>query len=167
MGWELAAMTALAVTSGYTSYSQAKANREAQEEYAEASYAAQRKAIGVQQRQLTEQGQLERQKAFDRAQLVRSRIRVRAGESGIGYGGTYEALMRQTDVDEFTNTEIVRRNTRSNIALVRSGMHPIPHEPISPMAEGILGGISGAATGLSIGRNLTKARVPPPKHWLK
>ena len=83
-----------------TSALQARQQNRDQAAAIKATYAARNRAIGVQQQQTVDQGALQKQKAFNRAQLIRSRIRVSAGESGIGYGGTYEAMMNQADYDQ-------------------------------------------------------------------
>jgi len=151
----LASGLAIGAGTGYMSYAQARAANRAQRAYAEASYRAQREAMEIQQQQLTQQSAVERQKTFDRSQAIRSYIRVRSGESGIGTGsGTAQAMLRQVDIDEARNVDILRRNTRGGIRRIRTGMRPVPLEPISPAFEGVLGGLSAAQAGLAIGQDI-------------
>ena len=158
MGPEIALMAAAIVVTATTTVMASRAQAANQADYAKKAGAAQNKAIGIQQQQLADQGALEKKKIADRAHQIRARTRVAAGESGIGTGGTTQALLRQADFDEEINTEIVRRNTASNIRAIRAGgqanIAGIRQEQSNPMLEGIMSGIYGAQAGLQIGGKL-------------
>ncbi len=145
---------ATAATSAGTAIYTSAAAAKGQESYARESYALQKEAIEVQQGQVREQEAVERYKMQNKAQQIRSRIRVRAGESGIGLGGTYEAMMRQVDYDAEMNKLILGRNARNQIMSIRSRQQPIRQQPMSPFLEGLTSGISGFASGLQIAQNL-------------
>ncbi len=98
---------------GMTSFMSARSARQ----NVEANASAQRKAFLTNARQIQAQEQIEEFKASNRANLIRSRIRVAAGESGIGYGGTYEAMMSQADYDEYINREIIGALSRERAVL--------------------------------------------------
>lgn len=135
--------------SGATSYMQAKS----QQEYQSAAQKAQRKAVGVQNAQLSDQAALERLKSHNQANLIRSKLRVAAGESGIGTGGTYEAMMRQADYDEGINAEIIGRNLMNSIAASNSRLQP--SQPLmNPLLAGFMGFMGGAGSGLQIGSSV-------------
>ncbi len=149
--WALIA-TAAATTAGTgASYSQAKS----QQDYQTAAMDAQRKAAGIQNQQLSDQAALERNKSHNEANIIRSRLRVAAGESGIGFGGTYEALSRQADYDEYINKEIINRNLMNSIKSSNSQLQP--GQPVmSPILAAFMGGLGGLQSGLSIGSSIQK-----------
>ena len=134
--------------SAFASAAQAREEAKAQEE-------AQRRAYLENAKRINEQMTVERAKSVNRANLIRSRIRVATGEAGIGYGGTYEALMRQTDYDDFINREIIGRNAQLAISSEASKIQAVP-ETINPLISGFLGSLGGLQTGLSIGGSLNK-----------
>lgn len=121
------------------------------EAFAEASAAAQNEAILANLGIAQSKAAVERQKAINRAQRITSLIRVRAGESGIGTGGTTMALLRQADIDVSTNQAIIGRNLANQFASIQSGRSAVRTTQVSPILEGIQGGLAGLQTGLSIG----------------
>lgn len=142
----LALIGGTAALGGFTSYTQAKSAQE----YQSAQQKAQRKAVGVQNAQLSDQAAMERLKSHNEANLIRSKLRVAAGESGIGYGGTYEALVNQADYDEAINAEIINRNLMNGIASSNSRLQP--SEPtMNPLLAGFMGMLGGAQSGMKIG----------------
>lgn len=135
--------------SAFTSFSEAKSR----EGYASAAASAQRKAVGVQNAQLSDQAALERLKAHNHANRIRSTVRVAAGESGIGFSGTYEALMRQADYDEGLNAEIINRNLMNGIKASNSQLQP--SQPVmNPLVSAFAGFLGGAQSGMQIGSGL-------------
>jgi hypothetical protein len=146
----------------YSSYQQAQD----QQEYMEATYANQEQAARAENRMIVEQQSQEERRIAQQAHLIRSRIRATAGEAGVGTGGTYEALVRQTDIDLANNQQIIRFNTMNRLMAVAAGMQPLPAQQYMPWLDALTGGISGFSTGLSIygGLNQLSAirRMPPP-----
>jgi hypothetical protein len=141
------------VSAGASFYGSAQ-QAKAQEEYTKQSYAAQLKAITANQVQIREQESVEKYKIQNQAHLIASRIRASAGESGIGFGGSYQALLRQTDYDEMMNIEIIRRNAAAKLqGLV---VEPVRTQPFSPLLDAFSGGVSGFSTGLQIGNLVRK-----------
>ncbi len=157
MGLETLAIIGLAVgaASGAAgSFMQAsQANKSAR-----AQADAQRRAIRLQQKQVQQQAAQEREKIVQRAQLIESRIRVAAGESGIGLGGTYEALQRQSDIDAYKNADIVTRN--AVMAMERASSEYNPPQTQNPLLAMIFGGMSGAASGLRIAGDVGGMQKP-------
>lgn len=115
---------------------------------------AEQQAQLVQGRQVQQQADLEQKKSFNQAHLIRSRIRVAAGESGIGLGGTYLALMRQADYEEFINAEIIQQNLATRLTQIQ---RPLLQERTSELWAGLAGGLGGLQAGLSIGSSITGA----------
>jgi len=126
---------------------------------------AQTHAAQVQERQIEAQAALEKEKTEREAHHIRSTLRVAAGESGLGLGGTYEALMRQADLDQALNTEIIERNAAMAIQSAYSQVQPRPPTQNALLA-GIMGGLGGAQTGLSLGAagmGLQQSMTTPPQ----
>jgi hypothetical protein len=130
----------------YGSYQQASA----QSDYMKKAYAAQGTAIGAQNRMIRAQETNESRKAINQSHLIESRIRVTAGESGMGMGGTALALMRQVDYDTLMNTNIIHQNAINSFGAAASGMQPIRANTYNPLIEGFMGGLGGLTTGLQI-----------------
>lgn len=114
--------------------------------------AGQTQAARIQSRQIEAQGALEKLKTNRMAHQVRSTLRVGAGER-LGEGQTFEALMRQADLDEAITVEIIERNVQMARESVFSRIQPLP--PSAPSRDvglaAILGGLGGVQSGLSIG----------------
>jgi len=151
----LTGMALSAGTAGYQGYAQNKATTDA----ASRAAAAQNDAIAVGQEQVGDQASLEKQKVFDEAQQLKSRIRVAAGESGMGTGsGTAKALTRQADFDTAKNFQIIGRNKKNNIKAIRSGgkarIAGLERPSRNPLLEGMMNGVQGFGSGLYIGNNL-------------
>lgn len=128
----------------------------------ERSMASQSRSAAVRQRQVAEQAAVERQKEIDAAHRIRGRLRVAAGEAGVGLGGSYAALMRQADTDAATNVDIINRNENAQQTQLRSGLEAnlstLSSRTQNPLIAGLSGGLSGLQTGLSIGGGIRSAR---------
>jgi len=132
---------------------------ETQAEYMRRSYASQQEAVSAENRMIRDQETLEKKKAINQARLIASRIRVTAGESGLGFGGTYEALLRQSDYDTAINLGIIGQNAQNQFASAAGKMQPINSREYNPLFAGLSAGIGGYATGLSLGDSLTRKRI--------
>ena len=115
-------------------------------------------AAGVQEQQVSDQAALERYKAINRGNLIQSRLRVAAGEAGIGLGGTYAALARQADYDAAMNDLVVGVNRRNTLASIRSGgkanIISLASQRDNPALAGITGGIQGFGLGLGLANGI-------------
>jgi len=153
----IAASTAAVGTA--TSIASTRAQQKSQADYAEASARSQRKAAIASQQQVRQKQAIEKLRATNRAHLIRSQIRVAAGESGIGLGGTYESLMRQADYDDSMNTRIIDSNADVDMARIAAGLQPIARAPSSMAVSGLQGGMAGLQTGLSIAGSMTRLKA--------
>lgn len=158
----LAVMGGTAALGGFSSYSQAKAQNEATQDAARAQY----KAVKTQNQQLSDQSALERLKSHNEANKIRSHLRVAAGESGIDFGGTYEALARQVDYDEAINAEIINRNLMTSTWRSNSQLQPVPGDQ-NPLLAALMGMMGGAQSGLSIGGSISGIMNPAPSGIIK
>lgn len=119
---------------------------------------AQAKAVALQSQQITEQQAVQRNQMTNRANLLQSRLRVAAGESGLGLGGTYQALARQTDYDAAMNQRISAINAKNAILNVRSGgranIAQLQGQMDNPALAGIMGGVQGFGLGLGLANGI-------------
>ena len=143
--WALIIGGTMAATQGGMSFMQAKE----QEEYAGDVHDAQTRAARTQATQIYRSAQLEKEKTLARHHLIESRIRVAAGESGIGLGGTYEALERQADYDASRNVDIIMENAAMGARAAMSQV-PVKAPSINPLVAGFMGALQGGMSGLSI-----------------
>ena len=164
-GIEIAAMLAIAAAAAASSAIAASQ----QNKNVRAAQNAAVKAATTQTKQLQASAAVERQKRIDDAQRLEGRLRVAAGESGIGFGGTYMALARQGEIDLGTNLAILNANLHNQIANVRSGgqadLTVLQSQIHSVALDSFSGFLSGAESGLAIGTNLSRAPglgAPPP-----
>lgn len=158
--WALIIGGASALAGGGMSFMQAKEGAA----YAKDVRNAQTAAARTQAKQVYRQADLEKQKTLQRHHLIESRIRVAAGESGMGLGGTYLALERQDDIDAGRDIAIIMENAQMG---ARGAMSQIGAKPptINPLISGMLGFVQGAQSGLSIvnsGANLKLAGTSAP-----
>jgi hypothetical protein len=130
-------MASMAGMSAYTANAAAKRNEEQQ--------AA---ALAMQQQQAAQQADVEAEKVKQQAHQIESRIRVAAGESGIGLGGTYQALTRQANMDESYNLGLIEQNRINAQMNIASQFQEQPRS--NPLLAGIMGGIQGANMGLNL-----------------
>lgn len=147
-----AALTAATTGLGiYSNYSAARQQNQA----IERSMAEQNKALEVTQQQIAEQAGLERFKSARRAHQIEGKLRVAAGDAGLGMGGTWAALSRQAGMDEAINQAIIQSNFDNQIAAARSGTRAnlisLEGQGRNSLLDGLLGGLQGLQTGLSIG----------------
>lgn len=108
-----------------------------------------------QKQQLQDSAAVERQKIERRKQQMEGRIRVRAGEAGIGIeGGTTQALLRQADFDEGFNLGLLDRNLKNQFAAVDTGLEAnlarLEAEETNPLLAAFTGVLGGLDAGLSI-----------------
>jgi hypothetical protein len=140
---------------GSAAYQNAQANARAKQ-----AMEAARKQQAAQMVASQQQTLAEKNKRLNEAQLIRSRLRVAAGESGLGFGGTYEALVNQADYDAAANVGILQQNLARNILALSLGgeaqMASLVPVQTSPLLSGISGGLQGLSTGLAIAGLSTK-----------
>lgn len=119
-----------------------------------ASMQSQRSAMATQQRQVQQSAAVERAKQIQQAQQIAGRLRVAAGESGVGMGGSMAALLRQTDLDAGMNLAILDQNLANQLAAIRTSgmahMQQTASQAQNPLLAGIGGGLQGLSTGLSV-----------------
>jgi hypothetical protein len=122
-----------------------------QADYQKKAMAAQAAAADVNNRLIRSQESDQSRKAMAQSRLTMARIRVTAGESGLGLGGTYDALMRQAQYDANVNQDNIHANA-FNRMLGNSVMQPVQG---GNGAMGVLmSGLGGFQTGMSIGNDL-------------
>jgi len=161
-----------------------------QNRYVEQGYANQEEAARLQARQLGEQeialseqrvvtieqlnrqADIERMKRVNEADQIRGRLRVAAGAAGVGMGGSFGALERQSEFDESANLAILEGNREialrsiesqysSGITSLRSGFNAaminiqsnliqLASQRTNPILQGFMGGMQGLQTGLQI-----------------
>lgn len=150
IGTALASTAATAGASAYQASQQNKALRRSEE--------STRRATEVQNRQLAAAAGQELEVRRREADQTRGRIRVSAGEAGIGLGGSYAAMMRQADFDLAMNQQIIRQNFMNNVNATNSGymasMAQLSAQRRNPLLDAFTGGLQGMSTGLSIGSSL-------------
>lgn len=164
-----AALITLAAT-GATAFLQVQQAR-AQNKAISRAQASQQKAAGVQQRQLVEQAAVERRRIQDQTQQIEGRLRVAAGESGVGLGGSTAALGRQAQFDQASNLSILGSNLGNEQARVQSGLEAnlanLSANQQNPLLAGLMGGLGGLQTGLSISSGISSIqrldKTPEPK----
>lgn len=143
----------------------------AQNKAIQRSMNSQAQAAGIQQEQLVEQAAVERRRIQNQTQQIEGRLRVAAGESGVGLGGSMEALGRQAQIDQATNLAILDSNLDNQQQRVQSGLEAnlasLSAQTQNPLLAGLVGGINGLQTGLSIGNAFTQnerlANTPEPQ----
>lgn len=117
--------------------------------------ASQVNAAAVQQEQLVEQAAVERRRIQNQTQQIEGRLRVAAGEAGVGLGGSTAALDRQAGIDQATNLTILDNNLENQQQRVTSGLEAnlasLSANQQNPLLAGLVGGLGGLQTGLNIG----------------
>ncbi len=112
------------------------------------------RAAREQQKQIVDQAAVERQKRVNEAQMISGRLRVAAAEAGVGLGGSYAALQRQSDYDAAINVDIIKRNALAETRRVRSGYEEniaqLESQIQNPILNGFMAGMQIASTALSI-----------------
>lgn len=114
--------------------------------------AAQRnEQISVQQKQIANRETATRAELLRRATGERGSITAATAESGIGFGGTWDAFLRQADYEAATNVAINTLNAALESQAAASGSYtPNYGRANDPLLDAGLAGISGLSTGLSV-----------------
>ena len=114
------------------------------------SMESQGEAARIETEQLQASFNLERAKNANEAAQIEGRIRVLAGERGVGTAGTMAALLRQSDYDEAINASIMERNYLNQAARINSGLEANVNALAARAPNAIMEGLSSAAsTGLA------------------
>lgn len=155
----LAAILATSAASAAAGGMQAhKANKDAKR-----SQQAAREAAIHGMREQGRAGMLERQKLQNRAHLIRSRLRVSAGEAGLTSGTTYSAMLRQADFDARANQAVADRNTAGQILGTQyqtmSQVANLESRKRNVAIDTTSGAVRGGSSGLSLGLGLKQAGV--------
>lgn len=145
MGADPVSLT-LGAIGGFTAYQDA----ERQGELISQQVKLQRHAFQVQRRQIEEQATLEKDKRSREAAQIRGRLRVIAGETGLGVG----ALTSQATIDLARNREIIDRNAANNIAFASSQSRlkiaALSAGKTDPFVAALTGGMTGMQAGLQL-----------------
>ncbi len=99
MGFEVAAIAAIAVVGAVAASSAAEKNNDALEEQGLNA----KTAAGLNAEQVVEQRQMDRIKKRNEREQIVGRVRVSAAENGVGTGGSTAALERQARINESIN----------------------------------------------------------------
>jgi hypothetical protein len=114
----------------------------------------------VQRRQITDQNNLERLKILRRSAQLRGRLRVAAGEAGLGDFGSLALLDQQNTLDTALNLDVLRTNERSLLdraaSEYRADNARLTGQLRSSLLSGFEGALGGASSGLSIARSFPK-----------
>lgn len=145
--------TAASVAQAAQQNANAEAQAKAANKNAQARADAQRKSAEVRSQQLADQAQVERQKVSRQAHRIESRLRVAAGESGMGQGDSFNAMMRQVGFDESTEIGIINQNLKSGLDYVASSIEPV-QKTIAPQTDVMFSGLTGGMQGFSTGLNI-------------
>ena len=157
--------TALLIAAGTTALGTGMSVMQAQQanKAADAQHEAEKRAAEIQAKQLEIQSSFQKEEVTRKANLLQSSILVAAGESGIGYGGTFNALMNEVAMTDARNRAIIEDNTFLNIERVKSGVSPKAPD-VNPFLSGLSGGLGGLSAGLSLTSNINDiGKKKPPK----
>ena len=156
MGLETAAGLAIAGAAGSISHEAARK----QSSVARAQQESVRAAAKVEERRAGQRADVERLRESRAAQDLRGRLKVAAANAGIGLGGSTAALLRQVDVDEALNRELVAANEANVISATRAGararVSQLGAGIRNPLLEGLAGGIGGFDAGLQLGEGIER-----------
>ena len=112
------------------------------------------RSANVQYGQVREQGDVELLKRRAQAEQVIGKVRVAGAESG-SVDGSFAALERQEAYNADLDRTIIKRNVKSNLERVHSGLDAtltdLGARTVNPILSAFTGGIGGLQTGLSIG----------------
>ncbi len=147
---EVVTVGLLVAAGAATSAEQARAQRSQVRRTASAA----KTAAELQAEQIQRAGGLERKKVLDRQHLITSRARVAMGESGFAIGNTFEAILRQADLDAQTDVNIIMQNATAGVRGALSRVPPTP-PTLNPLVAGFLGALGGASSGLQIGQDIS------------
>ncbi len=144
---------AMGAATGGASFYQSQQAADAQAANAEDMANAENAAAEVNMRQVGAQTAQQKKINAGKAHQIRSMLRARAGESGLGMGGSTAALMRQVDFDAASNADVLDTNRSNQFASIMSRRSPMNLTPISPFLSALSAGISGLGQGLYISNN--------------
>jgi len=140
-----------------------------QNKYARRQAKAQNQALAIQAEQLGEQSQQQMTQQQREAARIQGRLRVAAGESGLGAGGTFDALTRQTTLNLSENIGNIQSNLANNLNLLSSRQVSEDANRVDPLLAGLTGGIGGYSTGMNLEtgtRQLNQMRTKSAqKNW--
>jgi hypothetical protein len=149
----IGAAVTLAATAASTTMSVMAASQ--QNQAIAASMKAQQEATRAQQQQLADQVGMEKEKVRRQTGQIIGRMRVAGGESGLGFGGSMQALQQQANMDMGMNLQAMDQNYWNQIGAVQSGhranMAQMQGQVQNPLIAGFTGGLTGMSTGLQIG----------------
>ena len=95
----------------------------------------------------------QRQQRVAESELIRSRIRAAAGESGIGFGGTFAALDLQAAYDAQQDIGRVEANLSNQISAILNSGTIFPESPANPFAGAISSVFGALPSALAIPRS--------------
>ena len=128
-----------------------------QNKAAEARQDAAEEAARIQSIQLGEVAAADKAEVTLEAEVIQGRIRVAAGESGIGTGGSAAAIALAADLAEKRSLSAIDRKLGLDIRSLESR---IPRAATtSPFLAGALGALGGVSSGLSIASNIKGIRT--------
>lgn len=122
-------------------------------------------AATVQQNQLAQSAANEKRKRLSEVRAIEGRLRVVAADAGVGIGGSYEALLRQNDIDTATNIRIIEQNYTNGVARIQSGasadLDRLAASTRNPILDTFTGALQGLQSGLAIAGGLSALKGPP------
>ena len=131
------------------------------------SMESQGEAARIQIEQLQDSFNLERAKNANEAAQIEGRIRVLAGERGVGTAGTMAALLRQSDYDEAINASIMERNYLNQAARINSGLEANVKTLAAQGQNAMIRGLSSAVgTGLAAVKTMQGVKGLKPE-WFE
>ncbi len=146
-----------AVVGGATSLMQASAQNRAIEDQRRLA----NRNSQVQRRQANQDASLKRIQETRRAAQIRGALRVKAGATGTGVGGSFTRLLYAADSDQALNLQIIEENRVNQIYAINSGLAGteigLNSRVENPLLAGLVGGLQLGAQGLSAGQGLSDA----------
>lgn len=107
------------------------------------------------QQQVTDAAALERRKVALNAAQIEGRIRAARATGGQGMGGTTLALIRQNDITEGENLNVIDTNLSNQIDRIQSGFEAQSSQLSAGVVNSGLATLTGGLSGLGTGLNLT------------
>lgn len=160
------AAVAIGAVSAAVSAGVAYEGAQRQNKAAKKAIESQNRATSAQTRQVNTAAALEAEKRRSEAAKIRALLRVTAADRG-GEGGSFDALINQTNQDEALNMSILETNRKNQIASVLSGAEAnliaLTSKMTNPLVDGAIGGIGGFSTGLQIGGAVNQLSYDPNK----
>ena len=126
-----------------------------------ASQQSVRRSQNIQSQQLARRSGVQQQRIRNEAARLRGSIRIARAEAGTGIGTTHLALLRQVDIDEALNQQIISDNFQAQQDALRTQAGANVKNLQAQVQNGVLaafaGGLGGFSTGLNITSNLQDA----------